>query len=405
MRQRLESKLLRVDPRVKDGYYSDVYFNRTKQILEADDYHPILRMQYFQKNDCACLAGIDEAIGILKESLGDDFKKLKVRALHDGDIINAYETVMTVEGDYSLYPHLETVMLGAMARRTRVASNVYKTVKEAGKYTDKPVLFFPARFDIYQAQAGDGYAYDIAMSALGLDSKARGNGVSTNAQGEWWGCGGLGTMPHALIAAYGGNTAKAALKFAEIIEPEVKRIVLVDYENDCVKTTLEVAEAMLDKYIETGLDERYRLAGVRLDTSGTIVDESVKNMIGQFRPTGVNEQLVMNVYNALQEKGNQYPQGSIEQKFYHDVGIVVSGGFTPEKIKDFEKKQLPVMAYGVGSSMFRGSFDFTADIVSMMKDGKWEKKKFKIGIAPFRPSDFCLLPNPTPPRSGADGTP
>ena len=371
MKQRLESKLLRVDPRVKEGYYSDVYFNRTKQILEADNHHPIVRMQYFQKNNDACLAGIDEAIGLLKEALGEDFKKLKVKAMHDGDIVDAHETVMLVEGDYTLFPHLETVMLGAMARRTKVATNVYHTVKEASQCTDKPVLFFPARFDIYQAQAGDGYAYDIALKALGKDSSTKGNGVSTHAQGEWWGCAGLGTMPHSLIAAYKGDTPKAALKFTEHIEPEVKRIVLVDYENDCVKTTLETADAMLDKYLQSGHDEKYKLCGVRLDTSGTMVDESVKNMMGQFKPTGVNEQLVMNVYNALQDKGNQHPENSIERKFYHDIGIVVSGGFTPKKILEFEEKQLPVMAYGVGSSMFKGSYDFTADIVSLMEDGKW----------------------------------
>jgi len=370
MKQRLESKLLRVDSRIKEGYYSDVYFNRTRQILEADNHHPVLRMQYFQKNDNACLAGIDEAIGLLKETIGEDFKKLKVKALHDGDIVNANETVMFVEGDYTLFPHLETVMLGAMARRTKVASNVYNTVKEACEYTDKPVLFFPARFDIYQTQQGDGYAYDIALKALRKEN-CQGNGVSTDAQGEWFEEAGLGTMPHSLIAAYGGDTAKAALKFGKNIEPEVKRVVLVDYENDCVKTTLDVADAMLEKYIETDHDERYKLFGVRLDTSGTMVDESVKGMMGQFKPTGVNEQLVMNVYNALQEKGNQFDEASVERKFYHDVGIIVSGGFTPEKIMEFEEKNLPVMAYGVGSSMFKGSFDFTADVVSMKKDGRW----------------------------------
>lgn len=370
MKERLDPERIRVSPRVAEGYYSDVYFNRTREILERDNHHPILRMQYFQKNDNACLAGIDEAIGILKEALGDYFGKLKVRALHDGDIVQAYETVMTVVGDYSLYPHLETVMLGAMARRTKVATNVYNTVREAKRYTDKPVLFFPARFDIYQVQAGDGYAYDVAMKALGFEGNGNGNGVSTNAQGEWWGSGGLGTIPHALIASYDGDSVKATLKFAEYIEPEVKRIALVDYENDCVKTTLEVADAMLEEYMETA-DERYRLFGVRLDTSGTMVDESIKPMMGQFKPTGVNPQLVRNVKAGLEAKAALYEEGTMQNSFYNDIGIIVSGGFDAGKIREFEELMLPVMGYGVGSSMYKGNFDFTADIVSAYRDGEW----------------------------------
>jgi nicotinate phosphoribosyltransferase len=157
----------------------------------------------------------------------------------------------------------------------------------------------------------------------------------------------------------------------------VKRIALVDYENDCVGTTLDVADSMLEKYLSTG-DERYVLFGVRLDTSGSMVDESVKGMMGQFKPTGVTEELVMNVYEALQEKGNEFPEGSKEREFYQNVGIIVSGGFNPEKIKRFEDKGMPVVAYGVGSSMFKGSFDFTADIVSVSEDGEW-KDNAKVG--------------------------
>ena len=368
---RLESKLLRVDSRVQEGYYSDRYFNRTREILQQDNHHPVVRMQYFQKNDDTCVCGIDEAIGIMKESLGEDYKKLKVQALHDGDVVDAFETVMTVEGDYSLFPHLETVMLGAMARRTKVATNVYRTVLEANKATDKPVLFFPARFDIYQTQAGDGYAYDVALKAAGKNGKTNGNGVSTNAQGEWWGSSGLGTIPHALIAAYEGDTVKATLKFAEHMESDVQRIALVDYENDCVKTTLDVADAMLEKYMESGCSDRYKLFGVRLDTSGSMVDASIVHQMGQYKPTGVCEQLVENVDDALKERASGYREGSFENRFYSDIGIIVSGGFNAEKIKRFEEANVPVIGYGVGSSMFSGNYDFTADIVSLQKEGEW----------------------------------
>ena len=50
------------------------------------------------------------------------------------------------------------------------------------------------------------------------------------------------------------------------------------------------------------------------------------------------------------------------------VRIVVSGGFTVEKIRAFEERGVPVDAYGVGSSLIRGANDFTADVV--LTDGR-----------------------------------
>jgi nicotinate phosphoribosyltransferase len=50
------------------------------------------------------------------------------------------------------------------------------------------------------------------------------------------------------------------------------------------------------------------------------------------------------------------------------VKIVASGGFTVTKIEEFERRQVPVDAYGVGSSLIRGENDFTADIV--LADGR-----------------------------------
>lgn len=361
-KQRLDEKILGVDPRIAEGYYSDKYFNRTKEILAKDGHHPEVLMQVFQRNNDAVVCGVDEAVGIIKEALRNDYKKLKLKALYDGDQVNAWETVMTIEGDYQLFAHLETVYLGALARRTKVATNVFRAVREAG---DKPVLFFPARFDVYQVQAGDGYAYKVGKEAA-KNIAGKAGGVSTDAQGEWWGSPGLGTVPHGLIAAYGGDTAKATIKFAENIDPEVRRISLVDYENNCVKTTLDVAEAMYNNYNKTG-DQRFKLWGVRLDTGGTMVDESLKDKLGTFKPTGVNKQLVANVRQSLDNiEGDEK-----KKQYFRDIGIVVSGGFDPEKIKKFEEENVPVIAYGVGSSLFGGNFDYTADIVLRKEGNNW----------------------------------
>jgi nicotinate phosphoribosyltransferase len=121
--------------------------------------------------------------------------------------------------------------------------------------------------------------------------------------------------------------------------------VLVDFENDSVATALDVARALGP-----------RLWGVRLDTSGQLVDRSLWGEMGDFDPRGVNERLVRKVRDALDRDG------------FERVKIVVSGGFDVERIKAFEERGVPVDSYGVGSALIRGENDFTGDIV--MTDGR-----------------------------------
>ena len=152
-------------------------------------------------------------------------------------------------------------------------------------------------------------------------------------------------MPHSLIASYGGNTVLAATKFAEWASDDINITVLVDFENNSVQTALDVARTLGPK-----------LWAVRLDTSEMLVDRSVWEELGDFKPTGVNERLVRKVRDALDNDG------------FEHVKIVVSGGFTIEKIEQFEERGVPVDAYGVGSSLIRGSNDYTADVV--LTDGR-----------------------------------
>jgi nicotinate phosphoribosyltransferase len=323
----------RLDPEVfnlpvakmRAGYYSDKYFVRAREILLADHYRPHVHMQVFGKSH-AFLGGVDEAIAILK-LCAIEWSELQVQALHDGDEVEPWETVLLIEGPYDAFAHLETLYLGVLSRRTRVGTNTRRVVEAAAP---KEIMFFPARHDHWLVQTGDGYAAHVAGAI----------GVSTDAQASWWGSHGLGTVPHALIAAYHGDTVLATQKFAEKIEPGVKLISLVDFNNNCVATSLDVARALGD-----------RLYGVRLDTSEMLVDRSLFEQMGSFRPTGVNPQLVWNVRRALDREG------------YEFVRIIVSGGFTVEKIRDFEREAVPVDGYGVGSSLFEGRFDFTADVV------------------------------------------
>jgi nicotinate phosphoribosyltransferase len=169
--------------------------------------------------------------------------------------------------------------------------------------------------------------------------------VSTDAQASWWGGRGVGTVPHALIAAYGGDTALAARRFADRFAGEMNVTVLVDFANDSIGTALAVADALGDD-----------LWGVRLDTSDKLADASLQRLHGDQAATGVNAELVRLTRRALDDHGRR------------DVRIVVSGGFTADRIRAFEADGVPVDAYGVGSSLIRGANDFTADVV--MVDGE-----------------------------------
>jgi nicotinate phosphoribosyltransferase len=327
--------------RIREGYYSDAYFNYTKELLETTGRRPRVLMQVFQKEE-SILGGVDEAIAILRAGAGHlaedgswvaGWDALEVRALYEGDRIAPWETVMTIEGDYALFAHLETVYLGCMARRSLVMRNVRETVEAA---RGKPILFFPARHDHWLVQTGDGWAAHIGGSI----------GVSTDAQASWWGGRGVGTVPHGLIAAFGGDTVAAAKAFCHRYSSEMNVTVLVDFDNDCVGTSLAVARELGDQ-----------LWAVRLDTSERLADRAMVERFGEeAAPKGVAPELVHAVREALDAHG------------FDHVRIVVSGGFKAEKIRRFEAAGVPVDAYGVGSSLIRGANDFTADVV--MVDGR-----------------------------------
>jgi nicotinate phosphoribosyltransferase len=363
---------------LRTGYRSAVYFDRARRILAAENLDTSVTMQVFQRGDGMVACGVDEALAVLAlgagefadqrtaddafaeylaarmqarrartsgraaylEAMRDQLAasvaldriwrpagdRLEVKALRDGDLVSAWEPVIEMTGPYRLIAHLESVYLGVLARRTLVASNVRRVVDAAG---GKQVLFFADRFDHWATQGGDGYAAFIGGA----------QGVATDAQASWWGERGLGTIPHALIATFQGDTVAAMRAFARHL-PGVPLIGLVDFHNDSVGTSLACARAFGD-----------RLWGVRLDTSATMVDKALLDEMGDFPPTGVNARLVAKVREALDAEGFQH------------VRVVCSGGFNAERIVAFEAAGVPVDSYAVGSSLLKGSADFTADVV------------------------------------------
>jgi nicotinate phosphoribosyltransferase len=266
-----------------------------------------------------------------------------------------------------------------------VATNVYEVLKAA---RGKQVLFFPARFDAHEVQAADGYAYQIAVQLFNQKhDKSLSAYVSTDAQGDWWGGAGGGTVAHAAIACFLGDTAEATMAFAATRPADIPRIALVDFRNDCVGTSLEVIRTMFRRYlelVESGREDearKYKLFGVRPDTSSNVRDVSVPPLGDRRLDCGVNPRLVFFMRAAIdrewQSWGLEGERRRLAEAYCREVRIAVTGGFTPAKIQQFEELQVPADIYGVGSWLLSScdvcgtNNDFTADVVRVRIDGRW----------------------------------
>jgi len=421
--KRLDNQTFKLDiERMRKGWYTDKYFTNITIMLEnltreqyvftgdktrlPDSLKEVeisngdieVEMQWFTRRfGETIIVGIDKAITMLKHCTGywvngvfvDTSKNLQVWAVHDGckvksdgDPLNV-KPIMRVRGRYRDFAILETPTLGILTRASRVATNVYQTLIAA---KGKPVLFFPARFDLHEVQAADGYAYNIAVQRYNLDfSNEVGTFVSTDAQGDWWGGSGGGTVAHAAIASFMGDTAAAMLSFARTLPGKIPRIALVDFNNDCATDSEKVCHAMFLNYMqkinngEVEEAKRYILYGVRLDTSASLRDLSIDPIGDPALDLGVNPRLVFKVRQTLDhawEKWNLPDQWAEEARdFCHNVKIVVSGGFNPDKIIKFEKLNVPVDIYAVGSYLFDNHgptiADFTADVVRVKVKNEW----------------------------------
>lgn len=335
--KRLTNKTFKFDERIGEGWFSAVYFLKTAEIAKQCAPERIVTMQFFQRKNGAVLCGIDEAISLL-HTFAHNPEKLEIWALNDGDRVDAFETVLTITGNYQDFGYLEGIIDGTLARRTSVATHVLEVVEAAG---DKEIIFMGDRDDHFSQQAGDGYAAFIGGSTA----------QATHAMNEWWGIEGLGTMPHALVQLFNGDTLEAAKAYYQVF-PNDKLMVLVDYNNDVIEESLRVARHFEGK-----------LSAVRVDTSNTMVDQYFmrhQEKLGTFDPRGSNPTLIFALREALDKEG------------FTDVKIVVSGGFNAEKIADFEKQNTPVDIYGVGSSLLKVNINFTGD--NVLLDGKEQAK-------------------------------
>ncbi len=421
--KRLTNETFKLDiERMRRGWYSDKYFENINRMLISlskdayfyeGKYHNLpngispekiavgdieVEMQWFTRRmGKTTVVGVDKSLEMIRHCTGyfdgdkfiDTSDKLEVWAVHDGTTVKydgdptKVQPVIKVRGRYRDFALIETPSLGILTRSSRVATNVYETLVAS---RGKPVLFFPARFDMHEVQAADGYAYNIAVQRFNLDKESDlGPFVSTDAQGDWWGGAGGGTVAHAAIASFLGDTAEAMMQFANILPPRIPRIALVDFNNDSVRDTLRVLDSLFAKYkelIDAGSKdeaEKYKLYGVRLDTSGSLRDVSVQPLGDVALDLGVNPRLVFNVRQAIDNAWESWnlPDRWKEaaREYCRSVKIVVSGGFNPEKIRKFEKLEVPVDIYAVGSYLFNNSdatsTDYTSDVVRVKIHGEW----------------------------------
>src|SRR5688572_7763590 len=360
-----------------------------------------VEMQWFPRRQPSCVVvGVDKALAMLRDCTGyfeDDgrfvntFSQMEVWAVPDGteaayggDVLNV-TPVLRVKGRYRDFAILETPTLGALTRASRVATNVYDVLKAA---RGKQVLFFPARFDAHEVQAADGYAYLIAVELFNQrHGKSLSAYVSTDAQGDWWGGAGGGTVAHAAIACFLGDTAEATMAFAATRPAEIPRIALVDFKNDCVGTSLQVIRTMFRRYLEllrAGRPEearKYKLFGVRPDTGANLRDVSVPPLGDKRLDCGVNPRLVFSMREAIDHEwqgwGLSGDDRVVAEQYCKDVKIAVTGGFTPARIKSFEDLSVPADVYGVGSYLLSScdvcgtNNDYTADVVRVKIEGRW----------------------------------
>ena len=409
---------------LRRGYYSDAYFMNGARVLQRlseqkatyKGNHPRgsvahlelgnvpvgdieVEMQFFAKREpYSIAAGIDAALTILRECTGDfqpdgtfvaSGDRLEIDAVPEGCRLKPRTPAMKVRGRYRDFAAQETTTLGVMSRATLVATNVHRALEAA---RGKPVLFFPARFDAHTTQPIDGYAYKLAVDTYNADHGANLVPlVSTDAQGKWWDGAGGGTVAHAYILCFFADCAEAMLAFARHTPPEVKRVALVDTDDDCVRDSARVAVAFFLRYMELherGGDEeaqRYRLFGVRADTAADICDVSVDPTGDETSDCGVCPRLIENIrcgLDALHESaeipGKWRPQAL---EYFRNIKIIASGGFDDERIARFEALGVPADIYGVGSYFMSGSNIFTADVVRAKIAGDWHDMA-KIGREP-----------------------
>lgn len=311
---------------IKSGQVVDVYFSRTKEILEAEkkDKHVVAEFvvkRFPENRSWGVLAGLEEVVYLLRDL------NIKAWAMPEGTIFHENEPVLVIESNYLDFGLYETAILGLLCQASGVATKAARCKKAAG---EKTVLSFGAR-----------RMHPVLAPMIERNAYIGGcDGVAVIKSAELLGISPAGTIPHALILIL-GDTVEAVKAFDRVIDPKVARVALIDTFTDEKFESVRVAEAMKGK-----------LFGIRLDTPGS--------RRGNF-------------LSILKEV-----RWELNLRGFRDVKIFVSGGIDETKIPQLNEV---VDAYGIGTSISSAPvLDFAMDIVEiegqpMAKRGKASGRK------------------------------
>lgn len=310
---------------IRDGLVTDVYFERTEQILRARGIDREVCAEFVAKGlpkswPWAVFAGAEECAALLKDLPVD------VRMMKEGTVFYPYEPVLEIRGKYLDFGHFETALLGLICQASGVATMGARCCKAAGP---RPVTSFGARrVHPTIAPMVERNAYIGGCAGMAGVLGARLVGLEP-----------VGTMPHALIILI-GDTVKATKAFNEVIDPSVARVSLIDTFNDEKIEALNVARAL-------GED----LYAIRLDTPGSRRGDFLRIM--------------------------EEVRWELDLRGFQHVKIFLSGGLDEYQILRYNAF---ADAYGVGTAITSAPVvDFSMDIVEV--DGEPIAKKGKMSGA------------------------
>ncbi|MGL4647747.1 MAG: nicotinate phosphoribosyltransferase [Mycoplasmoidaceae bacterium] len=321
--------------------YSSKYFLTTSTILEKQKIAKIATMRFFCFQDNTCLSGIEYLkIIIKKEKAKGKLKGVKFLSLDDGTIIQSSAPVLVIIGQYNRFAYLENIIDGILSRMSSIATNCMNYIKAA---QNKEIIFMADRSDYYKNQPLDGYsAYIGGMRSF--VTKAQLELLKNKKDAKY-----VGTMPHALIQQNQGDLIKAIEVFL-LTFPNKPVIALIDYHNDCLKEIDLIANSKF----------KDKVTAVRVDTSKSVIDHSLKNHPNHLELYGVNHELILLIRKKLDEKG------------MHQTKIIATSGINIDNINEFNKLNTPVDIYGIGSALIKNSVHFAGDLIKI--NDKYESK-------------------------------
>ncbi len=343
---------------IKNADTTDVYFVRTKEILEKEGLSDLRVSAEITTGSLphdwpwGILAGVEEAAHLLEGI------PVEVYSFPEGTLFHAYdysgirEPVMVLEGRYLDFCLYETPLLGLICQASGITTMAARVRQSAG---DKTILSFGIRrVHPVLAPMVDRSSYiggfDAVSSLVGAELLKRQP---------------TGTMPHALIIAM-GDQVKAWKSFNKHMPRDVPRIALVDTYYDEKTEAIMATDAL-------GRD----LYGVRLDTPSS--------RRGDFA------EIIREVRWELDSRG------------FNNVKIFVSGGLNEESVKKLAEAGAD--GFGVGTSVSNApTIDFALDIVEA--DGKPVAKRGKLGgRKEVWRCDDCLIERVKPASSPAPACP